>query len=189
MSTRTIWNIPAPGVALTFLLAASALQGASKKDPPKPTVDECLTCHSDATLSYEVNGKKASLHVDPQSFKDSIHGSMFTCVDCHTDVKSPAHETTPKRITCATCHADQQAAYDRSFHGKAAHIGNTAAATCVDCHGSPHELLPAGDPKSRVNHASIPATCGTCHGQNFVMDGSGLSVQTVASYQQSVHGQ
>jgi len=188
MSTRTTRRLFAPGVALTLLLAASSLLAASKKDPPKPTVDECLTCHSDATLSYEVNGKKASLHVDPQSFKDSIHGSMFTCVDCHTDVKSPAHETTPKRITCATCHADQQAAYDRSFHGKAAHIGNTAAATCVDCHGSPHELLPAGDPKSRVNHANIPATCGACHSQQFVMEKNGLSVQMVASYQQSVHG-
>jgi cytochrome b subunit of formate dehydrogenase len=136
-----------------------------------------------------VNGKPVSLHVDPQRFKDSIHGSMFACVDCHTDVKSPAHDTPPQHITCATCHADQQAAYERSFHAKAVQGGNSNAATCVDCHGSPHELLPAGDPKSRVNHASIPATCGTCHGQNFVMDGSGLSVQTVASYQQSVHGQ
>jgi cytochrome b subunit of formate dehydrogenase len=139
-------------------------------------------------LSHEVNGKKVSLHVDPQAFKDSIHGAMFTCVDCHTDVKSAAHETTPKRISCATCHADEQAAYDRSFHGKAAQLGNTTAATCVDCHGSPHESLPAGDPKSRVYHANIPSTCGTCHSQQFVMEKNGLSVQMVASYQQSVHG-
>ena len=188
MSTRTTRRFFAPGVALTLLLAAGSLHAASKKDPQKPTVDDCLTCHSDATLSHEVNGKKVSLHVDPQAFKDSIHGSMFTCVDCHTDVKSPAHETTPKRITCATCHADEQAAYDRSFHGEAVQIGNTGAATCVDCHGSPHELLPAGDPKSRVYHANIPATCGACHSQQFVMEKNGLSVQMVASYQQSVHG-
>jgi cytochrome b subunit of formate dehydrogenase len=139
-------------------------------------------------LSHEVDGKKVSLHVDPQAFKDSIHGSMFTCVDCHTDVKSAAHENTPKRITCATCHADEQAAYDRSFHGKAVQLGNAGAATCVDCHGSPHELLPAGDPKSRVYHANVPATCGACHSQQFVMEKNGLSVQMVASYQQSVHG-
>jgi len=188
MSTRSTRSFFAPGVALTLLLAAGTLSAASKKDPPKPTVDECLACHSDATLSHEVNGKTVSLHVDPQAFKDSIHGSMFTCVDCHTDVKSAAHETTPKRITCATCHADEQAAYDRSFHAKAVKDGNGNAATCVDCHGSPHELLPAGDPKSRVNHHNIPATCGSCHSQKFVMDGSGLRVQTVASYEQSVHG-
>jgi cytochrome b subunit of formate dehydrogenase len=188
MSTRTIRNLFAPGVALTFLLSAGALQAGSKKEPPKPTAEECLACHSDATLSHEVNGKTVSLHVDPQGFKDSIHGSMFTCVDCHTDVKSAAHETTPQHITCATCHADQQAAYDRSFHAKAVQGGNNNAATCVDCHGSPHELLPASDPKSRVHHTNIPATCGACHSQKFVMEKSGLSVQTVASYQQSVHG-
>lgn len=119
MSTRTIRNLFAPGVALTLLLAASTLHAAAKKDPPKPTADECLACHSDATLSHEVNGKTVSLHVDPQAFKDSIHGSMFTCVDCHTDVKSSAHETPPQHITCATCHADEQAAYERSFHAKA----------------------------------------------------------------------
>ncbi len=188
MSTRTIRDFFAPGVALTLLLAAGTLSAASKKAPPKPTADECLACHSDATLSHEVNGKTVSLHVDPQAFKDSIHGSMFTCVDCHTDVKSAAHDTPPQHITCATCHADEQAAYERSFHAKAVAGGNSKAATCVDCHGSPHELLPAADPKSRVNHINIPATCGSCHSQKFVMDGSGLSVQTVASYQQSVHG-
>jgi formate-dependent nitrite reductase cytochrome c552 subunit len=147
MSTRTIRNLFAPGVALTLLLAASTLHAAAKKDPPKPTADECLACHSDATLSHEVNGKTVSLHVDPQAFKDSIHGSMFTCVDCHTDVKSSAHETPPQHITCATCHADEQAAYERSFHAKAVKDGNAKAATCVDCHGSPHELLPGGRPQ------------------------------------------
>jgi cytochrome b subunit of formate dehydrogenase len=169
-------------------LALGSLQAASKKAPPKPAADECLTCHSDSTLSHEVNGKTVSLHVDPDKFKGSIHGSMFTCVDCHTDVKSAAHETTPKKITCATCHADEQAAYEKSFHGKAVLAGDTSAATCVDCHGSPHDLLPSADPKSRVSHANVPATCGSCHGQQFVMEKDGLRAQMVASYQQSVHG-
>jgi len=192
MSTRTTRNIFAPGVALTLLLSAGTLLAAGKppasKQPPKPTAEECLACHSDASLTHDVNGKTVSLHVDPQAFKDSIHGSMFTCVDCHTDVKSSAHETTPLKITCATCHADEQAAYDRSFHGKAVQGGNSKAATCVDCHGSPHELLAASDPKSRVHHTNIPATCGACHSQKFVMQDGGVSAQMVASYQQSVHG-
>lgn len=188
MSMRTLRNLFAPGVALTLLLTAVALPAASKKEPPKPTAEECLACHSDASLSHNVNGKTVSLHVDPQKFKDSIHGSMFTCVDCHTDVKSAPHENTPKKITCATCHADEQAAYDRSFHAKAVENGNTHAATCVDCHGSPHELLPASDPNSRVHHTNIPATCGACHSQKFVMEDGGQSAEMVASYEQSVHG-
>ncbi|MFZ0734666.1 MAG: cytochrome b/b6 domain-containing protein [Candidatus Sulfotelmatobacter sp.] len=185
---RTIRNLFAPGVALTLLLTAGSLLAASKKEPPKPTADECLACHGDASLTQEVNGKTVSLQVDPQKFKDSIHGSMFTCVDCHTDVKSAPHETTPKKITCATCHADEQAAYDRSFHAKAAQLGNIHAATCVDCHGSPHELLAASDPRSKVHHTNIPATCGACHSQKFVMADGGQSAEAVASYAQSVHG-
>jgi len=185
---RIVRSLFAPGVALTLLLATASLSAAGKKDPPKPTVDECLACHSDAGLTHEVNGKQVSLHVDPEAFKNSIHGSMFICVDCHADVKSAAHETTPKKISCASCHADQQAAYDRSHHAKALASGNSNAATCVDCHGSPHELLPGSDPKSRVSHANIPATCGACHGQKLVMADGGQSAHMVASYGQSVHG-
>jgi len=62
---------------------------------------------------------------------------MFSCVDCHTDVKSLAHESTPQKITCAQCHADAQEAYSHSLHAKrtkgsaAAHpsIGKMQAAT------------------------------------------------------------
>ena len=166
----------------------SAAQKSSPKPAPKPGNDECLACHGDPSFSTEVNGKPVSLYVNPDSFKNSIHGGMFSCVDCHTDVKSSPHENTPAKISCATCHADEQAAYDRSFHAKARKNGDTRAATCVDCHGSPHELLPASDPKSRVNHANIPATCGSCHGQKFIMEPSGQSVQPFLLYQESVHG-
>ena len=169
MSTRTIRRIFAPGFALTLLFTGGTVFAAGKqpspKQPPKPTAEECLACHSDASLAHDENGKTVSLHVDPQAFKDSIHGSMFTCVDCHTDVTSSAHETTPKKISCATCHADEQAAYDRSFHGKAVQGGNSKAATCVDCHGSPHELLATSDPNSKVSHGNVSKTCRDCHGQ------------------------
>jgi len=179
------------GVGLVFLLlslAAGNLFGAAKKAAPLPTNDDCLACHGDSTLTHEVNGKSVSLFVDPGKFKNSTHGSMFQCVDCHTDLKTSPHETTPAKVSCSTCHSDQQAAYDRSFHAKAIKAGDGQAATCVDCHGSPHELLAASDPNSKVNHANIPATCGSCHGQKFVMAASGHSAQLFMSYQESVHG-
>jgi cytochrome b subunit of formate dehydrogenase len=159
-----------------------------QKPTPKPANEDCLACHGDSSLSTDVNGKPVSLYVNPEAFKNSIHGTIFTCVDCHSDVKTSPHETTPAKISCAQCHADQQAAYDRSYHSKAIKAGDAEAATCVNCHGSPHELLPASDPKSRVNHANIPATCGTCHGQKFVMAASGHSSQIFLSYEESVHG-
>jgi len=171
---------------LTIFCSFGFAAGAAKAQ--KPSTEECLACHGDSTLSKEINGKPFSLFVNPDKFKDSIHGAMFTCVDCHTDLKSSPHDGTPAKVSCATCHADQQAAYERSYHAKAIQNGDGKAATCIDCHGSPHELLPASDPKSRVNHANIPATCGGCHGQKFVMEASGHSSQPFASYQESVHG-
>jgi cytochrome b subunit of formate dehydrogenase len=154
----------------------------------KPTNADCLACHGDSSLSKEVNGKQASLYVNEATFKNSIHGSMFSCTDCHKDITSAVHERQPEKPTCASCHADQQAAYDKGAHAKALQKGDNKAARCTDCHGGPHEILPASDPKSKVNHANIPKTCGACHGQKFVMESSGLSTETFTSYQESVHG-
>src|SRR5215475_14496264 len=150
------------GQIVLVAVMAAGIANAASKPAPKPTNDECFACHGDSTLSKEVNNKPFSLFVDPAKFKDSIHGAMFTCVDCHTDLKTAPHDGTPAKVSCATCHSDEQSAYDRSFHGKAAAAGDTKAATCVDCHGSPHELKPASDPESKVNHVNIPATCGSC---------------------------
>jgi len=187
LSTRISAEWARPARCFTFfsvlILTVFAAAAAKPKAAPKPTNDDCLACHGDQTLTHDVNGKAVSLFVDPAKFKDSIHGSMFQCVDCHTDLKTSPHETTPAKVSCATCHADEQAAYDRSFHAKAIKDGDAHAATCVNCHGSPHELLPASDPKSRVSHVNIPATCGTCHGQKFVMEASGHSDQPFVSYQ------
>ena len=174
-------------VGLLYLVCGAPIAFA-RKPPSKPSNEDCLVCHSDATMTTEVNGKQISLFVSPDAFKNSIHGSLFTCVDCHSDVKTSPHEVRPSKIACAQCHADQQAAYERSYHAKAIRAGDGQAATCVNCHGSPHYLLPGSDPKSRVNHANIPATCGACHGQKFVMEASGHSAQPFLSYQESVHG-
>ena len=132
----------------------------------KPKDEECLACHADATLTTtDATGRTVSLTVDADKLKQSIHGGMFSCVDCHKDVKSSPHEATPAKIACAQCHADAQAAYKHSFHATAKKPDGSPTAACVDCHGDAHTILPASDPKSPVNHSNIPATCGTCHGQ------------------------
>jgi cytochrome b subunit of formate dehydrogenase len=167
--------------ALLFLFASAA--SAERK----PTNDDCLSCHSDSTLSNEINGHKVSLFVDGDKLKHSIHGSMFTCVDCHKDVKGLVHETTPKKIACADCHSDAQQAFEHSLHSKPTKAGGPAA-NCQDCHGGAHEIVGADDPKSPVAHANIPTTCGRCHGQKFLMESNGGSAQPFLSYQESVHG-
>jgi cytochrome b subunit of formate dehydrogenase/nitrate/TMAO reductase-like tetraheme cytochrome c subunit len=155
----------------------------------KPKDEECLACHADAALTTtDATGRTVSLTVDADKLKQSIHGGMFSCVDCHKDVKSSPHEATPAKIACAQCHADAQAAYKHSFHATAKKPDGSPTAACVDCHGDAHTILPASDPKSPVNHSNIPATCGTCHGQKFLMQSTGGSSQVFVAYQDSVHG-
>ena len=174
-------------VALISIFSSLPAHAAGQK---KITNDECLACHGpDGGLTKDEGGKQVSLAVDPAKFKASIHGSMFACVDCHADVKAVPHENTPAKPQCATCHADEVKAYDRGFHAQAVKKGNSNAANCQNCHGSVHEILPAADPASKVHRTNIPATCGACHGQKFVMEKAGLSATPFVDYQQSVHGQ
>jgi cytochrome b subunit of formate dehydrogenase len=150
--------------------------------------EDCLACHAGSTLTTDLNGQKVSLYVDAKKLKHSIHGSMFACADCHKDVKGLVHETTPQKISCAACHADAQEAYSHSLHAADGKPGQTQAAGCTDCHGGAHEILSADDAKSPVNHVNVPATCGKCHGQKFLMESNGVSAQPFISYQESVHG-
>jgi cytochrome b subunit of formate dehydrogenase/5-methylcytosine-specific restriction endonuclease McrA len=171
------------GSFVFFLFAwASASHAAQKlKDA------DCLTCHSDPTLTEDVNGSLVGIHVDEDKLRHSIHGRLFSCVDCHTDVKSLAHETRPQKVSCSQCHADAGQAYAHSLHAKVDKSGKIPA-SCEDCHGDVHQIEGAGDPRSPINHANIPATCGRCHGQKFLMESNGESAQPFISYQDSIHG-
>lgn len=166
--------------AFSWATAASAEHKISNED--------CLTCHGDNTLSKDEGGKPVSLFVDAGKFKHSIHGTMFSCVDCHSDVKSLGHETPPKKVTCEQCHSEAQQAYQHSAHALASKTGTTPAAGCADCHGDVHAIVAGDDPHSPVAHVNIPGTCGRCHGQKFLMESNGHSAQPFISYQESVHG-
>jgi len=127
-----------------------------------------------------VNGK--DVHGD--AFKASIHGSMFSCVDCHTDIKSLPHDAGLAKPKCITCHADEQAKFDHGVHAKARAAGSLKAANCESCHGNIHEILPASDPKSRSAKVNIPKMCGQCHSQPV----PGMAGRPALAYQESVHG-
>lgn len=174
--------------ALSFVLSLLASIHPSQAQS-RPKDAECLACHGDKTLTTtNAAGKTVSLYVDPDKAKASIHGSSLSCVDCHKDIKSSPHTVTPAKVSCAGCHAEAQAKYEHSFHATTRKPDGSAPATCADCHGDVHAILPATDPKSRVFHTNIPATCGTCHGQKFLMESTGNSNQPFVSYQESVHG-
>jgi cytochrome b subunit of formate dehydrogenase/nitrate/TMAO reductase-like tetraheme cytochrome c subunit len=153
-----------------------------------PKVD-CAACHSDAVKAFETSVHGAT---DGPGAADGI-----TCASCH----GHAHEIRPstdgasrvaKRnlaTTCGSCHADPEflarhkvpfarpvEAYQASVHGRAVAAGRASAASCSDCHGS-HDIRPARDASSPINHWRVAETCGRCHD----------AIRKV--YAASVHGQ
>jgi cytochrome b subunit of formate dehydrogenase len=134
-----------------------------------------------------------------QAYADSIHGRAVargntdapTCVDCHGehDIRAagdPDASLYPSRVaeaSCVGCHESERISrrygmlagrlrsYLDSYHGLASRGGSTTVANCASCHGV-HDIRPSSDPRSSVNKANLPRTCGRCHpgaGENFAI--------------------
>ena len=145
-------------------------------------------------------------HVNVKShYLNSSHGKAFSkgltvapvCTDCHnehsinsiSDPKSPVSRANEPKI-CLSCHLGNPEvvklvgvshafleSIQYSVHLTALKKGNLKAATCSDCHGA-HDMLPAGNPNSKVFRNNIPNTCGQ----------SGCHTDVVAKYFEGVHG-
>jgi formate dehydrogenase gamma subunit len=105
------------------------------------------------------------------------------CQGCHAPGKTLPY------LAGSRFHIAPHAGYERSFHAQAIQNG-TKAAACRDCHtknGDLSTILPASNPNSTINRANIAETCGRCHGDKSVMQGSGISNRPVLSYRESVH--
>lgn len=105
------------------------------------------------------------------------------CQGCHAPGKTLPY------LGGAKFHTDAHAAYDRGFHARGIQ-GGLKAATCIDCHarnGDMTTILQASNPNSTVNRNNIAETCGRCHGDKSVMQGSGISDRPFLSYRESVH--
>ncbi len=150
---------------------------------------KCSECHS-----QEVKAFASSIHGHAAASGDP---DAPKCVSCHGPVhkiqvsSDPASPVAKKNLpdTCAACHSNAEflsrhqipfahpvELYRLSVHGRAVARGNNAAATCSDCHGS-HEIVPARDPQSKINHWNVAATCGVCH------------AEITKTYLESIHGQ
>lgn len=176
-------------VAVVLVTACLVWAGRPSAASPQKRMEsaDCLACHGNRELTKEVEGRQVSVYVSEEVFKASVHG-FLGCADCHSDVKDYPHEPTPQKVSCGECHLEAVAAYQQSVHAKAQAEGRQQAATCLQCHGSAHEIRSSSDPASKVYRTQIPQTCGSCHGVKFVMEASGISARPFFSYQESVHG-
>lgn len=141
----------------------------------------CSRCHPDVYKKYT-----ESIHWN--AVKRGINAAPV-CTDCHgvhsiLKPTNPQAKVFPENIpkTCASCHDSVKLAekynlplnrlstYENSFHGIALKFGDLRAANCASCHGV-HDILPSSDPRSSINKANLPRTCGKCHPnatKNFV---------------------
>ena len=119
----------------------------------------------------------------PSPTPAEVASPNLQCQGCHAPGKTLPY------LGGAKFHAEVHAAYDHGFHAQAIQGGHKAA-TCVDCHAKNSDMttvLPASDPKSTINRSNIAETCGRCHGDKSVMQGSGISERPFLSYRESVH--
>jgi hypothetical protein len=132
-----------------------------------------------------------SCHLEQYAeYRTSVHGTALmeeglldapACTDCHGEHRilrhtAPSSSVYPTNVgsTCAVCHAAesimskygietaQVETYQESYHGIAGKFGERTVANCASCHGV-HDIRPKEDPRSLVNIANIPTTCGKCH--------------------------
>jgi predicted CXXCH cytochrome family protein len=136
--------------------------------PDKPTPVQCASCHSG-----NADELAKSVHAVPGGPEClNCHGSAHSILPAKNAQSTIYPSNLPR--TCGACHGNADLAkkfglqevfslYMDSIHGSAlTRQGLLVAASCSSCHGS-HGILSHNDPKSKTNHANIPATCGTCH--------------------------
>ena len=163
-------------------------------DPTSPVnraniVATCGKCHADVEKHYLISSHG-------RAFKNGLSVAPV-CTDCHSehsvdsisDPNSPVSRANEPRI-CLDCHLGNKTvlklvgvspafleSIKYSAHLVALSKGNLNAATCSDCHGA-HEMLPAGNPKSKISKNNIPTTCGK----------AGCHEKIAAKYFDGIHG-
>ncbi len=152
----------------------------------------CAQCHGDIAKTY-----LSSIH--GQAMQASVRDAPV-CTDCHgehlilapQEAGSTVNASRVSMTTCGRCHGDERLAarynlpadrvpsYADSYHGLAMREGSQTVANCASCHGV-HNIFASSDPRSTVNEANLPKTCGQCHagaGANFAIGPVHVRVST-----------
>lgn len=167
---------------------AAALDGLTFTGGPllAPGQSHCLYCHDEPVFrppppvlaAFPLRGQRAFERCDV------CHAAQIP-VDVDYYLRHIAARLQPARApleqaqVCAVCHSDPAvlaarglkeavASYTRSFHGKAALLGDQRTASCVSCHATgvgAHRMLPASDPDSSVHPLRVADSCRSpaCH--------------------------
>lgn len=152
-------------ILIALICVAALLSTVMTTSTCAQTVDDCMACHQDRTLTKaDPDGTVKSLHVDGEAFLKSVHAEAgFTCVDCHQDAQPSTHPATGLApVDCQSCHDEVSSAHAQSFHGRMLRDGISGAPQCYDCHTS-HAVMSSDNPTSSVHPDRLQKTCGSCH--------------------------
>ncbi len=207
MRSRAFW--------MTIALTAS-LAGLTALPAQTQEATSCVVCHSDADLFDEeslaiVEHVGGGVHVAAGLGCHDCHGGnpapeaaddLFLAKD--EDFAENPYRGAPARgeipSFCSRCHSDpaymrrfkpdlrvdQETEYWTSQHGQALAAGNTAVATCTDCH-SHHGILAPGNAESPVYPTRVAETCRSCHSDGERIADAALPTDQYARWRQSVH--
>ena len=182
----------APGILAAIVLATAVVTNARVSQAP-------ATLRAPQTRSSPEQAAAA--------FKEDVHVKAgLTCESCHGPSRpdgawAPVSRTAIAPM-CATCHAnatymrkfapqvrtDQYAQYQTSVHGQQMAKGETAVATCSDCHQS-HGIVQVRDARSPVAPSRVARTCATCHADQTLMGRFDRSHEVFSDWTASVHAE
>lgn len=148
---------------------------------------DCLDCHTDPTNQRADTNRPPLTLFPTNAFVRSVHAKL-NCTDCHAGIKEMVHPSHLPLAQCASCHKDEAAQYAESIHGMSKAMGASAAATCVDCHGS-HDMQIVKHSDSPVFKLNLPRTCAKCHNNTGITTEYRMKYpQVAAQYAESIHG-
>lgn len=122
------------------------------------TFDRCWVCHAEqipVDVIYYLRHIAARL----QAARPPLEQAQI-CAICHSD---------PRVLRTHDKLKNSVASFLRSFHGKAALLGDESTAACLSCHvkagENAHLMLPPTDPRSSVYPRQVANACrsATCH--------------------------
>lgn len=172
----------------------------------------CLACHSMMKGKIKTDkGFFIEVNVDEERFSKSVHGGI-ECTICHKTFKDNPHEqpkgevaknisdlaglVSPKAkidpvaySACSECHGDIYKKLSESVHGRnVMEKKQPDGALCLDCHGSPHYIMPGKSKESQVNKWNVVKTCGECHDNAAIAKKYNMGTHIIEKYYESFHG-
>lgn len=188
------------------------LLGLLLSPPASAETFTCLACHGAMKGKIRTDkGVFIDVNIDEERYSRSVHGGM-ECTSCHKTFRDNPHEAPKAEVSrniselagllsskakvdpvayaaCNECHGDAYKKVSESVHGKnVMEKKQPDGALCLDCHGSPHYIMPGKSRESMTNRWQVVKTCGECHEKEDIAKKYKLGTHIIEKYDESFHG-